>query len=176
MAHHSAQAHNYNLVTNCLLRQLRMSLETGTETKGGGGERKWFTGTSLARGINTLLEFSGQLFHWDAPCFTKTPKVHSAFQIYHNASPFSIRPCGNRDAGLSLICWGFRAADEAVLKHNPEDQPGQPMLLCRGDTRYAALLCQGGLWVRKRVIGKGGKLCQCQQWVTSGNPQRCRWF
>lgn len=46
-----------------------------------------------------------------------------------------------------------------MVKHNPEDQPVQQGPLW-GDTRYAVLLCQEGLCVRKGVIGNGGKQCQ----------------
>lgn len=54
----AAHSHNYN----CLLHDLRMSLEMETPRERG-GENTAFMGTFLARGITTLLELSGLLFH-----------------------------------------------------------------------------------------------------------------
>ena len=114
-----------------------MSLETRSEREGGGEDLgKSFTGTSLAKEIITLLELSGQLFHQDA-IFSKTPKLPWAVKIFHTVSPFLKTACGNHNVGLSPICWGFSVADEVwtcTVTHNPEDQPGQPVALCGGDT------------------------------------------
>lgn len=51
------------------------------------------------------------------------------------------------------------------LEHNPKVQPVQPAVICGGDTQYAVLLCQEGLWVRKGVIENGGKQCNSESQV-----------
>lgn len=111
------------------------------------GGRKWFTGTFVERGVGTLLELGGTVV---------PPKVPSAVQIFHTACLFLYSV--NHNMGLGLICWGFRATEEVwtrALRHKNQRTSCDPLRRCNG---YAIALCQGGLWVRKGVIGYRGKL------------------
>lgn len=86
-----------------------------------------------------------------------TESALSSPNIPHCVS-FSIASSVNHNMGLGLICWGFRATEEVwtrALRHKNQRTSCDPLRRCNG---YAIALCQGGLWVRKGVIGCRGKL------------------
>lgn len=112
------------------------------------GGRKWFTGTFLERSRN----FTGTRGN---SCSTES--ALSSPNIPHCVS-FSIASSVNHNMGLGLICWGFRATEEVwtrALRHKNQRTSCDPLRRCNG---YVVALCQGGLWVRKGVIGCRGKL------------------
>lgn len=98
----------------------------------------------MARGVITLRELNGQLFHRDAIFHQDTKRAVSS----PNKSDCVSRPYGKRDAGLGPIGGGFRAADEVwtgAVKHTP----GGPWAFV-GVTRSMRIHCaRRGLWVRK---------------------------
>lgn len=162
------------------LHQPVMRSETGRH--GGETERMVYGNLFGRRGNN----FTGTWWTAVPPqrrFWYKTPKLASATPSMSHCvclfffffPPLSFCDCGSRDVGLGLYL--SRLSERPLrcgawaAEHKPQDQPGRPVVLCGVTRRYAAPLCQQGLWVRKGVIRSRGK--QCKQWVTSGNPQGC---